>query len=313
MSLSIGGGQLRQVRAGRPRSDVCHNIQSSHQEGEGVEMGDRIGVDGVDLHWRRADAYDWENGDVVADIPYWEAMLARYRPSRVLDLACGTGRLTMPLAAMGQQIDPGFRITGLDISKAMIARAEEKRNGLLAEQAAVITFREGDMRAFALAETFDLVICGFNSFAFLRTVEDQLDFLDAVRAHLAPGGRFAIDLLVPNAGVLHEALEAAPIVRIDVDLQRPAPGIERVRRTFSERYDPSTQTLSTTYGHEVYFTDGRDDRWVDDLAWHMTFPRELELLLRLAGLTTFERYGAYDLTAFGPASFHYLWVMTIDE
>lgn len=265
------------------------------------------GATSVTPHWRDARAYDWENAGFAADVPYWEGVLARRRPARVLELACGTGRLTLPLAAAGLAGDPAFRIVGLDYSPEMVARAREKLAAADPTVAEAVTYVQGDMRGFALGQAFDLIVCGFNAFAYLHAVDDQFACLAAVREHLAPGGRFAIDLVVPHLTFLAEAQGPVPPIRLEVDTPRPAPDIARVRRTYVDRYDATTQALSTGYAHEVYFADGRQERWLDDLEWHMTFPRELELLLRLAGLTPLERYGSWDRAPFGPRSTQYAW------
>jgi SAM-dependent methyltransferase len=260
-------------------------------------------------HWRNAWAYDVENAGMVADLPYWTDVVARRRPTRVLELACGTGRIALALATAGLALDPAFRVVGLDSSPAMIARAQEKLAGEAPAVASAVVFLEADMRNFALEERFDLVICGFNAFAYLEKIDDQLACLAAVRHHLAPGGCFGLDLVVPHLAYLEEARSPVPPVRIEVDASRPAPGVARARRTYSDRYDGAAQAIRTTYAHEVYYEDGRQERWVDDLNWHMTFPRELELLLRLAGLAAIERYGGYDLAPFDALSTQYLWLI----
>jgi hypothetical protein len=115
--------------------------------------------------------------------------------------------------------------------------------------------------------------------------------------------------VVPHFTYLAEALEPVPAVRLDLDDAMPAPGIAHLRRTYADQYDQTTQTLTTAYTHEVYYTDGRQRRWVDHLTWHMYFPHELELLLRLSGLTTIHRYGSYRRTPWEQRSRQYLWVV----
>ena len=97
-----------------------------------------------------------------------------------------------------------------------------------------------------------------------HAIDDQLAFLAAVRAHLAPGGRFGIDLVVPHLTFLSEAQSPVPPLRLDLDAPKPAPGVARVRRTYTDRYDAATQTLTTAYAHEVYHDDGRQERWLDE-------------------------------------------------
>ncbi len=253
--------------------------------------------------------YDLENRDFRADLLFWESILDDYKPTRVLDLACGTGRITFPLLTKGWSRDPSFRIVGLDISPPLLARAEEVKDTLDPSLAGAIHFVEGDMRDFDLGEQFDLIFVGFNSLAYIHTLEDHRSCLHAIRRHLAPDGHFAIDLVVPQSAFLAEAETGVPAMRLELDLTAPERGIKRFLRFATERYDPTTQTDDTTYFYELYYLDGRYERFTDDLAWHMYFPRELTLLLEDADLHPVARYGSYQQAPFGRRSTKYLWVM----
>ncbi len=253
--------------------------------------------------------YDLENRDFRPDLPYWTSLLEEYRPPRVLDIACGTGRITFPLLTAGWADDSSFRIVGLDHSPPLLARAEEIKATLDPSLAPAIHFVEGDMRDFDRGEQFDLIFVGFNSLCYIHTPEDHRTCLRAIRRHLAPGGHFAIDLVVPQLTFLAEAEVGVPAMRLELDLTVPEWGIKRFLRFATDRYDPITQTDDTTYFYELYYTDGRYERFTDDLAWHMYFPRELTLLLEAADLHPVTRYGSYQRTPFGPRSTKYLWVM----
>ena len=240
--------------------------------------------------WDSPELYELENADdPLFDLPFWQRLVERRRPRRMLELGCGTGRLMIPLAAAG-----GLELVGLDSSEPFLARARQR---LAAEPDAVraaVRFEAGDMRSFALDERFDLVAVPFNSLAYLHTREDQLACLRAAREHLAPGGAFAFDLLAPRIEFLAEALHPFPAMRVDADFSAPAPGVERFVRACVDRYDPGTQTLHSTVFYEVLRADGASERHVRDLAWHMYFPAELEALIEAAGLRTLERHGGWN-------------------
>lgn len=102
--------------------------------------------------------------------------------SRVLDLACGWGRIALPLAQCG------YRMTGLDLSEAFLARARRD-----AEEARLdIDFRRGDMRDVPFMGEFDAVIM-MGAFGALESDEEDQKVLHAVARALRPGGRFVID------------------------------------------------------------------------------------------------------------------------
>ncbi len=263
--------------------------------------------------WDDARLYEWETANYRADLPYWLATLAHYRPRRVLELACGTGRLALPLAVAGARATPSFRLVGLDRSPALLARAEEHLAQATAVPPGTVRLVEGTMAAFDLAESFDLIILGFNAFAYLHTLDEQVGCLQAVRRHLAPGGHFALDLLVPQLPFLAEALAADPPLRLELDHAVPTAGVDRFLRFCADRYDPQTQTVYSSYLYEISYADGQVEQRSDALAWHMYFPRELELLLQHAGLVPVACYGSYAGAPFSAASDQYLWVMEGDE
>jgi SAM-dependent methyltransferase len=245
--------------------------------------------------WDDPELYELENADDPGfDLPFWQHLVERRAPRRMLELACGTGRLTLPLAAAGLAADPDFELVGLDHSEPFLARAREALAGQSPAVRAAVRLEEGDMRSFALEERFDLVVVAFNSLAYIHTREDQLACLRAARAHLAPGGAFAFDLLAPRLDYLAEALHPFPAMRVDADFTAPAPGVERFVRSCVDRYDPSTQTLSSTLFYEIHRDGGGSERHVRDLTWHMYFPAELEGLLAAAGLEPLERRGGWD-------------------
>lgn len=99
-----------------------------------------------------------------------------------------------------------------------------------------------------------------------------------------------------------------PPIRTEHDHAVPDEGVARFIRNYVDRYDAESQTLTSTYFYEIHHVDGRQDRFIKDLSWHMYFPHELRLLLRLAGLDVVERWGGYDQAPFGSRSRQYLWV-----
>jgi SAM-dependent methyltransferase len=281
--------------------------QGTTYDGAGIRIGRR--QEGVAV-WDDVRLYELEFDEEDFDFGYWLGVLEQYRPGRVLDLACGAGRITLPLAECGAEVREDFRITGIDSSAPMIGRARERLAGQHAAIRDAVTFGEGDMRDFDLGDTFDLIVLGFNSFAYLHTIEDQLACLASIRRHLAPGGHFALDLIVPQFAFLAEAQVNPPPIRLEMDHALPEKGIAGYFRSCADRYDASTQTISSTYFYEIHHVDGRQERTTKRLDWHMYYPNELQLLLGQAGFSVVERFGSYDRTPFTGRSKQYLWTMT---
>src|SRR4051794_12873330 len=100
--------------------------------------------------WDDALLYELENTDDPAfDLAFWSELISAVRPRRVLELACGTGRLTLPLARLGVADE----IVGLDSSAAFLEHARSRVDGT-----GRVRFVEGDMRDPQLDGPFDLVI-----------------------------------------------------------------------------------------------------------------------------------------------------------
>ena len=127
----------------------------------------------------------------TAHVTYY-AELAQRAAGDVLELACGTGQLTAPIAAAG------FPTVGLDLSAAMLTAARQRA----AAAQVPVEFVQGDMRHFDLGRQFALIFIARNSLLHLHSTEDLLAAYAAVRRHLAPGGTFAFDIFNPDVRLL---------------------------------------------------------------------------------------------------------------
>ncbi len=198
---------------------------------------------------------------------------ARRAGGPVLELACGTGRLTLPLARDGHEG------VGLDASRTMLrttqARADAEDLG--------VTVVQADMRAFDLGRRFPLVILCCNSLAHLTTNEDVKAGLACVLHHLAPGGLFAFDIMNPDVRAL--ARSHTECVRLDLG-PNPSSAIA-VEEVAS--YDPVQQVRIAQW--RVLETDATAHEVALNL--RVFFPQEVPLLLEAAGLKLAARYGDF--------------------
>src|SRR5260370_19232519 len=125
------------------------------------------------------------------------------------ELACGTGRVCIPIARLG------FAVTGLDIVPGMLDRARSKSAGLATR------WIEGDARDFDLSEQFALVFLTGNAFQAFLTRADHQALLERVRAHLRDEGLFAFETRNPRWANL---TAAGPEARLGHGPARPADG-----------------------------------------------------------------------------------------
>src|SRR5919202_360262 len=113
--------------------------------------------------WDDPFLYDLENADDPEfDLGFWTWLVESLRPRRILELACGTGRLTLPLARLGARATPPFELVGVDSSAPFLARAAALLESSPADVRARVRLVEGDMRSPGVEGPFDLVIVPFN-------------------------------------------------------------------------------------------------------------------------------------------------------
>jgi SAM-dependent methyltransferase len=145
----------------------------------------------VDPYEAFAVIYDrWSAGE-TEDVGFYVG-LAREADGPVVELAVGTGRVAVPVAAA-----TGQRVIGIDVSPAMLELARQNASAAGVE----LDLREGDMRDFELDEPAALVLCPFRSLLHLPGWRDRRRVFERVAASLRPGGRFAWNAFVFDPGI----------------------------------------------------------------------------------------------------------------
>lgn len=213
--------------------------------------------------YEHPDLYDLEYATLREDLDHYRRVVRG--AASALELGCGTGRLTLPLAR------EGVELTGLDSAPQMLARLRAR---LAAEPRLRVTLVEGDFRAFALGRTFERVLLPFNALHHTRSADELRALLACVRRHLAPGGVFALDGLVPDHRFWDRDPEGVHEVRWYPD---PAGG--RMKTWENGYYDPITQINHIRYHYQR--SDGRYE--VIHVAMRMYYPQELLDIVRREG------------------------------
>ncbi len=219
--------------------------------------------------------YDWENHDFDPDGPFF-LTLAQQLGGPALEIACGTGRLTIPMA------EQGVEITGLDIVPGMLARAKEKAPHL------PIRWVEADARYFNLGMQFRLIFMSSAGMQHFLTRADQEAALACVRAHLAPEGRFVFGVLFPHARNMEtcETEQEWFVYTNDLD--------QEVRVTGTDSYNDLSQVHTETAYRRWKDETGQEILQVAPLSLRYFFPQEMDLLLQHNGFEVLERYGDWD-------------------
>ena len=246
----------------------------------------------MDSIYERPRDYDLEHEGDDEDIHFYCDLVSEWRPGRVLELACGSGRVTAPLAVQGAAV--GFEIVGLDNSEPMLAEAERKRCDLEQTARDRLTLVNADLKTWHSPHPFDLIVTPCSSLSHLLTLDDQLAAWGQAFRNLRPGGRFVVDLTMPNLPVYAESMQTPPrtTVEIDIDTSDPATG-ERLLRYKTTRYLPHDQRAEIRFLYDKFAGGDRPERYISDFTAHVYYPRELELLFRMTGFTVAERWGDY--------------------
>jgi SAM-dependent methyltransferase len=186
-----------------------------------------------------------------------------------LELAIGTGRVALPLAARG------VPVSGIELSAAMAAQLAAKDGGDR------IPVTIGDMATTRVAGTFRLVYLVFNTIGNLTTQDQQVACFANAAAHLAPGGAFLIEVGVPELRRLPPGHDAVVFAH--------APGYVGY-----DRYTDLVAQQATSH-HFVADQDG-----VCELRtpFRYVWPSELDLMARLAGLALEDRWAGWDRSPF---------------
>ncbi|HNW43699.1 MAG TPA: class I SAM-dependent methyltransferase [Elusimicrobiales bacterium] len=228
-----------------------------------------------DVYWDGLH-YDAFNTPYQDDQAFYLAQ-ARKAGGPVLELACGTGRLTLPLRKAG--ID----ITGLDQAEPMLERARAKA----AAAGLNVNFIKGDARRFRLGRLFSLIFIPFNSLQHMLSRTDIEGLFACVSAHLAPGGRFIFDVFNPDPHYLiRDTKELLPVAYYP----DPAGGGQvLVNEQYS--YDRAVQVSRIRW----HYRREKDGKTVTKrLNLRCFYPAELEALVHYNGFKIVSRLGGFD-------------------
>jgi SAM-dependent methyltransferase len=215
------------------------------------------------------------------DVPFYLGM-AKETGGPVCELACGTGRVLLPLARAGSEV------TGLDVCQPMLDKLQAKLDREPREVQARVALKCADMREYRFSRKFKLIFCAFNSFLHLMTTEDQLACLRSVREYLAEDGQLVLNIFAPDHSRLADRDETMTDVERD-----PETGRDMSVTNISRRHIES-QTIEAWEYVDRIGDDGTVKRYQANVTLCWIHNREMHLLLRHAGFDVMDVYGGYD-------------------
>ncbi|NYZ60712.1 class I SAM-dependent methyltransferase [Candidatus Micrarchaeota archaeon] len=198
--------------------------------------------------------------------------------NKVLEIACGTGRILLPI------MKDGMDITGIDISQKMleILKKKAKKDGFSPK------VHLADMRNFRLKGKFDLIIIPYNAFLHAETSEDQISTLKCARRHLKEGGTLAMNIFFPWPEYMVKHNNKI------LKSRKPAFTDKHGKKIWvydKPKYDYINQLVRVQW----YFLEGKKLREKARVGIHLSFiyKKEFELLFRLAGFSKWKVYGGF--------------------
>lgn len=238
-------------------------------------------MDCLDLY-QDAEFYDLEFAGRATEVPFFRHY-AQQAKGPVLEVACGTGRLTLPIAR------DGIDVTGLDVSLPMLDRARSK-----AENAGLsVKWVHADCRDMPLYDTFDMAFSAINAMQHLHDFDSVVAFLRSARRALRVDGRLIIDVFNPDVTKL-----ARPRTFRYLHKTLSTVAGEPIRVEASSHYRAQEQILHFDL---FYMLNGELLR-TKHVDMRCFFPEELMALCRFSGFEVVQRFGNYDESPYSAVS-----------
>lgn len=221
----------------------------------------------------------------LTDIPFYLDMAKRVGGS-VLELACGTGRVLLPIARKG------IVIHGVDNSMPMLNILKKNLEQETQPVRELVAISSGDIRSFRSRQKYPLVIIPFRPLQHMHSVEDQLAALKTAAFHLEEKGVLAFDVFYPNFDLLFSGMGEE---RLEIEWRLSSNPAKTVRRYYrKESVDKINQTFTLTYIFRTYQSGKLIAEEAELLKMsYYTYPH-LRALFLLAELKVLEEYGSFE-------------------
>ena len=252
--------------------------------------------DSLNKSW--ASSYDTIYYDVKEDLQFYLEQSQSVN-GKVLELGCGTGRVTIPLALAGVDV------SGIDISYSMIKKLREKCLNLGIN----LDSRVMDMSNLELPDTFDLVIIPFRGFQSLLTLDQQVNCLTSIRKVLGRGGRLILDIFAPQLEMFDQNSTVRYLAKEVTQPHQNATISVWHRTTFDKYRQTSATNLTVETVRDGVVIEAKDLRF--DLRY--LYPKEAQYLFTNCGYGIEHIYGGFKGEPLGRDSAEMVWTLKASE
>ncbi len=236
--------------------------------------------------------YEFHHEDYVQDIDYYVGLAEEFQDrGPILELGCGTGRLTLPMAYAGAEV------VAVDLNPALLEHMETKLQAKGNKELKQRVYpRQADILELDLERRFPLVLLPFNTLQHFHTMNEILGVMACVKRHLEPEGLFVLDVATPDIEYLADAGGRRSARET---LLHPHDGTPWY---FQERHEYDA-THQVNYAFHIYRKVGKNGRAIGKetvmvLKQRQFFPQELDFILQAAGFQIEQKWGDFEGSLF---------------
>jgi ubiquinone/menaquinone biosynthesis C-methylase UbiE len=246
-----------------------------------------------------AEFYESIYGPIKEDLPFWTKAIEGY--DEVLELACGTGRVTLELAKSGK------KITALDYSEEMIDILRDK---IRKEKVRNIDVVLGDMRSFELHKKFDAILITSNSLNHIETISDLKNCFESIMKHLKKDGVLVFDILNPHFKFLQRNTKETYDHRVFKNISNGM----KFKMWENSEYEPSSQINYVNYFYQYLDNQEKGEGKIIEskIKVRIFYPQEMDLFLNLLGMK-FKKFDWYDCNRWSGKGFEQIYIVKKNE
>ncbi len=236
-----------------------------------------------DLYVKKLLSENWHKNSVAFHLELAE----KYGNNGILDIACGTGNIALPL------VESGHTVYAFDISDAMVNRFRTKVEKLDPSLRSRVNVSVQNMISFSYQRNFSLVMIPASGFMHLTTPADQRKALLNINKHLNKGGVLTLNTFDPNVNLIADGSKGANTFRKRTEFETG--DARRIEIYEAMSYDPENQKMEGVWQFVEYDRQHKKTKETDvPLKMRYTFRQEMKYLLELTGFEVLELYGSYN-------------------
>ncbi|MGG0238446.1 class I SAM-dependent DNA methyltransferase [Bacillus rhizoplanae] len=242
-----------------------------------------VGTKG-NLYGNTARFYDLEERQDRGELSFYLER-ASNSSGDILEIACGTGRITLPL------VQAGFHVWGIDLSENMLNLLKEKLHTTSSEFQNKIHLQQANMTNFNMNKNYDLILIPGIAYQALLNKEDQIECLKTVYKHLKANGEFIFNVFRPFKKLDETWIQPETLQWEKID---PQTGSTIQKSHIAKAIDVENQIIYPEYIFRITHVDGTKEELREQLSLKYYYYEQITDAIQSAGFTITEQYGNYD-------------------